>query len=118
MPTEKGDPRLEELNSLRDLVERTVVSDDEAFSKVINAVATTFEITDRAIADALLVSRPTVSRWRAGKNLPRRPLRKSVLDWVAVEATRRYRNRKPVGRTSSSGISRPDSIVALAAKSR
>lgn len=32
------------------------------------------------IADLLLVSRPTISRWVSGKNLPHARLRKSILE--------------------------------------
>ena len=43
---------------------------------------------DSELADALSVSRPTISRWRRGKNLPHKAMRQAILDWLVKEFKR------------------------------
>jgi transcriptional regulator with XRE-family HTH domain len=79
------------LTQLRDKANLADVSDDAAFQELIGLSQVVFEMSDREVADVLMVSRPTVNRWSNGKNLPHRRVRKSVFTWIADASLKRLR---------------------------
>ncbi len=73
--------REQTLQGLRQrLVDRRLVADEE-FRDTFRQALNLLELSDQDVADGLLVSRPTVNRWRSGKNLPHHALRKPILRW-------------------------------------
>ncbi len=79
------------LAQLRDRSNLADVSDDTTFQELLNICQGVFEMSDREVADVLMVSRPTINRWSNGKNLPHRRVRKSVFTWIADTASKRLR---------------------------
>jgi ribosome-binding protein aMBF1 (putative translation factor) len=54
----------------------------DLFQEILRDGKTFLEMTEEEIADELLVSHPRVNRWFHGKDLPRRRVRKSIVNWV------------------------------------
>jgi ribosome-binding protein aMBF1 (putative translation factor) len=54
----------------------------DLFQEILRDGKTFLEMTEEEIADELLVSHPRVNRWLHGKDLPRRRVRKSIVNWV------------------------------------
>jgi DNA-binding transcriptional regulator YiaG len=81
--------RADLLTQLRTEANSQNASDDLKFQEILGLCQTVLELSDQDIADLLRVSRPTVSRWVRGKNLPHRVMRKPILSWIAIEAGRR-----------------------------
>ncbi len=79
------------LSSLRSEALAADPSNDVSFQQILSMCRSILEMPDQSIADGLLVSRPTVSRWVSGKNLPHRAMRKPILDWIASQAGQRLR---------------------------
>jgi transcriptional regulator with XRE-family HTH domain len=67
------------------------VRQDHAFLEVLVHAIGVLELSDQEVADGLLVSRPTVNRWRNGKNLPHPALRRSILGWFGDQAGKKLR---------------------------
>jgi hypothetical protein len=65
------------------------LEDDSVFKTLLFEAQGMLELSDAAIAEALRVSRPTVSRWIRGKNLPHRALRPSVIRWIEEVASQK-----------------------------
>lgn len=87
----EADSRKAALSRLRNGSRSTDISDDKGFQDLLNACQAILEMSDREIADALMVSRPTVNRWSNGKNLPHRAVRRSILNWISEAAAKRLR---------------------------
>lgn len=85
------DARRNALAQLRDKANLADLSDDSIFQELLNVCQGVFEMSDREVADVLMVSRPTINRWSNGKNLPHRRVRKSVFSWIADTASKRLR---------------------------
>ena len=79
------------LTQLRDKSNVADLADDAVFEELLNTCQRVFEMSDREVADVLMVSRPTINRWSNGKNLPHRRVRKSVFTWIGDTATKRLR---------------------------
>jgi DNA-binding transcriptional regulator YiaG len=79
------------LRELRDRAAAQTATEDDHFRDLIRDVRVVFEFTDQNLADELLVSRPTISRWSRGVNLPHRALRKPIVNWIQGEAAQRLR---------------------------
>ena len=79
------------LAELRDEANLADLADDAKFQEVLVKSQTIFELSDRELADILMVSRPTINRWSNGKNLPHRRARKAVFSWIAFDASKRLR---------------------------
>jgi predicted DNA-binding transcriptional regulator AlpA len=67
------------------------VSRDAEFTRILRLAKHEFALTDREIADAFGVSRPTVSRWLDGSNFPHRAFRPLVVRWIQSKAKARAR---------------------------
>ena len=52
------------------------------FQEILRDGKEFLEMSEEEIADELLVSHPRVNRWLHGKDLPRRRVRKSIVNWV------------------------------------
>lgn len=57
--------------------------DDRIFQKIICAVIDNGFFTERTLADLLMVSRSTISRWRNGVNLPHDSLRVPIFEVIS-----------------------------------
>lgn len=90
-PTTVTETRRAALTQLRDKSNLADLSDDSTFQELLNVCQGIFEMSDREVADILMVSRPTINRWSNGKNLPHRRVRKSVFSWIADTASKRLR---------------------------
>lgn len=62
---------------------------NDRFLAVFTAALSLLRLNDRQAADLLGVSRPTVVRWRNGKNLPYRLARKPVQDRLRAQLASR-----------------------------
>jgi len=87
----ESDSRKAALARLQDESRSADVSDDKSFQELLNACQAILEMSDREIADVLMVSRPTVNRWSNGKNLPHRAVRKSMFNWISETASKKLR---------------------------
>ena len=54
----------------------------DLFQEILRDGKKFLEMSEEEIADELLVSHPRVNRWFHGKDLPRRRVRKSIVNWV------------------------------------
>ncbi len=79
------------LAELRDQANLADLADDAKFQDLLSESQRVLELSDREVADILMVSRPTINRWSNGKNLPHRRVRKAVFTWIADTASRRLR---------------------------
>lgn len=67
------------------------VENDEQFHSFLVKSRELLEVSDRDLAERLLVSRPTVSRWMAAKNLPHVAMRKPIVAAITELVKRRLR---------------------------
>jgi len=89
-----SEQRVERVEAFRHLIgslREADVRDDGRFFEVLVECQRLLEMTDLQIADALSVSRPTVSRWMHGKNLPHIGLRKPIFNWFERELGKRVK---------------------------
>ncbi len=89
----KQPSRIEELEYLRTQASKAEAVEDIGFRNVLSQCQILFEMPDQELADVLSVSRPTVSRWIRGKNLPHPVMRKSILGWIGSQVAKRIRVR-------------------------
>jgi ribosome-binding protein aMBF1 (putative translation factor) len=61
----------------------------DLFQEILRDGRTFLEMSEEEIADELLVSHPRVNRWLHGKDLPRRRVRKSIVNWVVNQYSTR-----------------------------
>jgi DNA-binding MurR/RpiR family transcriptional regulator len=88
-----SDHRIDELRVLESMALKLGPEDDRGFASIIAESGRVLELSDQQIADALGVSRPTISRWSRATNLPHRLMRRPILSWIAKQAEERVRNR-------------------------
>ena len=74
--------RLEALDVLFDRVCNSDPLDDTVFVAVLSKALSLLGQSNQEVANKLKVSRPTVSRWRAGKNLPHKVMRPRVFSYL------------------------------------
>lgn len=86
--------RDEELSQMLRLTQTLKAEDDGEFRKFLTSWRSVLEMTDQEIANKLLVSRPTISRWMSGQTLPHRAMRKSLLSWMIGELKHRQKQRQ------------------------
>jgi transcriptional regulator with XRE-family HTH domain len=106
--------RREALTQLRSEALAANITDDAKFHELIARCRTVLEMTDRDISEALNVSRPTVSRWIAGKNLPHRAMRKPIFTVIARASASKLRLLEPDDRVNNTDA--PN--VTMAARAR
>lgn len=51
---------------------------DEEFTKLIKSVV----VSDELLADTIKVSRPTITRWKEGRNLPHPIMREGIKKFI------------------------------------
>jgi ribosome-binding protein aMBF1 (putative translation factor) len=61
----------------------------DLFQEILRDGKKFLEMSEEEIADELLVSHPRVKRWFHGKDLPRRRVRKSIVNWVVNQYSTR-----------------------------
>lgn len=105
--------RHEALTQLRSEARVASITDDAKFHELITRCRTILEMTDRDISEALNVSRPTVSRWIAGKNLPHPAMRKSIFGEIIRLSGRKLRLLEPEYRVNAESQN-----LAMSAKGR
>lgn len=86
--------RDEELSRMLRRTQTLKLEDDVEFRKFLISWRSVLEMTDQEIANKLLVSRPTISRWMSGQTLPHRAMRKSLLSWMTGELKHRQKQRQ------------------------
>lgn len=110
--------RLESLRYFRESASGANVKDDAQFRAVLVDAQTVLEMSDQQIADQLSVSRPTVNRWKNGKNLPHPAMRKHILNWIVEQAASRIKLVDQVRPAPSYTFSSAGYGLPLAAKGR
>lgn len=86
--------RDEELTQVLSSIRSLDLANDGAFRGFLLSWRTVLEMSDQDIADKLLVSRPTISRWMGGQTLPHRALRKTLTAWMVGELKHRLKQRQ------------------------
>lgn len=86
--------REQDLRSVREHLSQCDVRQDLAFYEALTHALRTLELSDQDVADGLLVSRPTVNRWKNNKNLPHSALRKPILSWFMEQTNKKLRLRE------------------------
>jgi transcriptional regulator with XRE-family HTH domain len=114
--------RIESLREFRARLGSFDLMHDRTFQETFNEAQSLLELSDAEFADKLLVSRPTVNRWVRGRNLPRRALRRSIVNWIDEQLAQRIKLHeqqasRPVFRSAERSWSREPG-TAVAAKSR
>ena len=61
----------------------------DLFQEILRDGKMFLQMSEEEIADELLVSHPRVNRWLDGKDLPRRRVRKSIVNWVVNQYSTR-----------------------------
>jgi ribosome-binding protein aMBF1 (putative translation factor) len=61
----------------------------DLFQEILRDGKMFLQMSEEEIADELLVSHPRVNRWLHGKDLPRRRVRKSIVNWVVNQYSTR-----------------------------
>ena len=61
------------------------------FQEIIRQAQDLLEISDRDMATAFFVSRPTVNRWINGRNLPYLAARKHAANWIVKQISSKLR---------------------------
>lgn len=78
-----------EIDQLKALIEhlgRADPQDDGEFVSALEEALDQIGMTSQEVANRLRVSRPTVSRWRLGKNLPHGVMRPRVISFLRRQA--------------------------------
>ena len=83
--------RIELLREFRVRLSSLDLANDASFQQAFNEAQRLLELSDAEFADKLLVSRPTVNRWVRGRNLPRRALRRSIMNWIEEQLAQRIK---------------------------
>ena len=83
--------RVEALRQCLAYVRLLDVAKDDDFRSAFAATQKILELSDQEIADAILVSRPTVNRWVGGKSLPHRLMRRPIVKWMIEALSARIR---------------------------
>jgi DNA-binding transcriptional regulator YiaG len=114
--------RIESLREFRARLGSLDLALDASFQEAFNEAQTLLELSDGEFADKLLVSRPTVNRWVRGRNLPRRALRRSIVNWIDGQLAQRIKlHEQQASRPASNAGGRswsPEPGMAVAAKGR
>jgi len=61
----------------------------DLFQEILRDGKKFLKMSEEEIADELRVSHPRVNRWLHGKDLPRRRVRKSIVNWVVKQYSTR-----------------------------
>lgn len=56
---------------------------EEYFCAAVNIAINEYNIDEEDIRKAFGISKPSLERWKSGKNAPHESARKSVLEWIA-----------------------------------
>jgi transcriptional regulator with XRE-family HTH domain len=77
--------RADLLKQFHDNIQRTDLKIDADFQIMLREAQALLELSDKEMADALSVSRPTINRWMRGKNLPYYAMRKPIVTWISEQ---------------------------------
>jgi transcriptional regulator with XRE-family HTH domain len=75
-----------ELRALAIQAESAPSEDPDAFVAVLTVSLQQLGLHHHEFADQLRLSRTSVARWLAGKNLPVRAMRRPILRWIGKQA--------------------------------
>jgi ribosome-binding protein aMBF1 (putative translation factor) len=95
--------RVELLREFRVHLSSVDLDADASFQAAFSDAQTLLELSDAELADKLLVSRPTINRWARGRNLPRRALRRSIVNWLDEQLMQRIRLHEQQSSRPASG---------------
>lgn len=79
---------LKELEALKTALRSADSQDTEMFHELLQRAMSLLNLGDKDLAHQFNVSRPTVSRWRTGKNAPHPAMRTPIYSWLAKKATK------------------------------
>lgn len=63
-------------------------NNDEQFRQIIAAVLNNDFIEETKLRNLLMVSRPTLNRWKNGESVPHTALRPRIFKWLAEQLNR------------------------------
>ena len=87
--------RLDILEQFQAQIQAVDLRDDQVFRDIMRQTEHLLEMSDREIADALSVSRPTINRWMNGRNLPYPAMRKATVEWIRRQVSARIKRLQP-----------------------
>ncbi len=104
-----------ELSKFLEQLNAADIEDDSVFHALLKQSEVVLSLGDADLARELRISRPTVNRWRSGKNAPHIFMRHGILDWLK-KRTRSLQKKAKVFEGSGSGTqgAPPSSKVASA----
>jgi ribosome-binding protein aMBF1 (putative translation factor) len=76
------------LKKAEDAVKMEEIEGD-LFQEILRDGKKVLKMSEEEIADELRVSHPRVNRWLNGKDLPRRRVRKSIVNWIVKQYSTR-----------------------------
>ena len=78
--------KMTELTNYSDELRSADTSNEKVFQELLNSGMKLMMMNDEDIAYQFGVSRPTVTRWRNGKNAPHPAMRKVIFNWLRKRA--------------------------------
>lgn len=81
--------KLDRLKSLLEQLGRVNAQDDGEFTSALEETLDQIGQSSQEVANKLRVSRPTVVRWRMGKNLPHATMRPRVISFLRRQVANR-----------------------------
>lgn len=94
---------LEQLTQFIEQIRNADLESDADFHSIARASAEILLLTDKELGRELRVSRPTVSRWRAGTTAPVPFARKMVYDFLIKRTRQAIKMKKPKSKSKSGG---------------
>lgn len=101
-----------ELDSFYNKLLDTDVSSDSEFHARLKESEIVLRLSDADLARELRLSRPTVNRWRSGKNAPHVFMREGILDWLKKRTRSLMRKAKAYESTGSGQGTPPTPMAA------
>lgn len=80
--------RLNELYGLRSRIDEVDYEDAPAFHRIVSEALALLEIADADLASRFNMSRPSVNRWKNGRNAPHPAVRRPVYEFFTKQASR------------------------------
>lgn len=83
--------RIRVLTDFQALLSQESAVGDEQFQHVIGQAVEALEMSDEDLADNIKVSRPTINRWKNGRNLPHPLMRGPIIAWLNQQVAAKLR---------------------------
>jgi len=92
--------------------------DDNSFYSIIQKSDFVLGLSDTDLAREIRISRPTISRWRAGKNAPHVLMREGVINFLSKRARAQLKKLEAYEARTTGGSSSFPTVSKVAARSR